>query len=427
MNIHFRLPYTALASYLNSRFDGVLFDGELARSSAQVRVEKTGPIGLDGEGDKLYVSVPLKVQARLTLREKLFGDMLNLIPKVEQTQFSLTVHFSIRLFANERWELQSSTLGSFRWVEKPEFGLGPLKVKSTAFLRGIILDEVQDVSEQIDEAIKNDVALRSRLEAVWAEVQEPIQLHDDPPVWLHISPDAGEAKREPVFCDHFQIDTAVYLPLRLNLGLNPNSGLRKPFPEFTPEKDIEESFSGTVQSEIHYQKLADWYIRKKFSLPGQLGEIQFNSVEAKGEDGVITLNVVLEGQAVYGFLKSRFEATAFISFRPVINEQKHIEAGDLTVDLKTSKWWLRNIWRFGKKRLKDELTSFIKNLLQSIDDQVEKELERAFKGKKISSQLRLEGKLKTFRHTDLRVAEDRLMLGSVLEGEMVFVLLAWID
>lgn len=423
MNLHFRLPYTELSEYLETRFSGTLFEGELARSSAWAKVERIGPIGLDGEGDKLYVSVPLEVKAKLTLREKLFGDIFKLIPRIEQTRFQIVAHFSVRLYADDHWQLRSSTLGSFRWEQQPEVGLGPLKMKMTAFLRGIILDEIQDVAEQIDQAIIDDVALRSKLEHVWSEVQEPFQLHDDPPVWLHIGPREGEATRDTLTCDHFHIDTAVNLPLHLDLGLSPQRNTKRPFPVFLNKEPIEERFSGLVHSDIEYRELAGWYEKKPMLLPDKLGTIQFNSIDVSTSGDRVIMMTNVEGRASYGLLKSRFKADAKMSFRPFINNQKRIEASELTVEIFSATWLLRNLWRFGKKRLKAELAFFVENLLKSIDLQVEKELKDALNGRKLTSQVQLEGKLESFVHQRLEVREDRLLLTSGLEGEMVFVIL----
>lgn len=424
MNIHFRLSLKRLADMINQRFEDVIFEGDLAKSRAWAKVQKAAPIVVDGEGDKLYISVPLEVQARLTFRERLFGDMLNMLPRIEKTQFRITAHFTIRLETDDEWNLNTYTLGSFRWDKVPEVGFGPLKVKITSFLRSLIQTEIDETAHIIDQQILEEVALKKRLTEAWSEIQQPIPLHDDPPVWLLISPQSNQGQRKHLASDHVNIDTAVSLPILLSLSLTKESNQAEtPFPVFEKNTSIVEDFSNMVESKLSYSALEQYFTKQTFPLPSKKGQIQIVEINIQASQPRIHAQIRIQGKVNTMLVKSEFTADASIAFTPKLNSAHHIEASDLAIEVVSPKWWLRNVNRFGNSFIKKAVHQAIEESISEIDRDIKEELDKAFKGTKIADTLQLTGRVSNLEHQSISILPQAFHIQSKLEGAIVFEIL----
>ncbi|MFK7971961.1 MAG: DUF4403 family protein [Bacteroidia bacterium] len=421
MNIHFRLSLQSLSDFLNQRFEHLIFEGDLPKANAWAKVVKYAPMSIDGEGDKIYVRVPLQVEARLTLREKIFGDMLNILPKLEKTKFRMTAHFAVRLHTDDDWNLQTFTLGTFKWETPPEVGIGPLKMKITSFLRSMIQEEVEEAATMIDQAIAEEVQLRQRLEAIWKEVQMPFQVHDDPPVWLHIRPQAVAGKREALTCDHIAVDTAISLPLGLNLMTQPSQLAEyAALPSFGVESTIGEDFKNTVQTRMHFASLSKHY-DGAWIQTGESEEekAQIQNLKLGADEDIILMEMDLNGVFKVGPIFSQIATGVKLSFKLFL-EQNHIHVSDISVDLQSSNLMIKALNQIGKKYLIKKITALFQEVIGMVDTEVRKNLEEAFEGTEISESLMLKGRVDVLKHRSLMVETHAIKLDSELDGHMTF-------
>jgi Domain of unknown function (DUF4403) len=144
-------------------------------------VERSGGVSLYGRGDRVYGSVPiygaLEGQGANRFTARIHGE----------TEASATVEVEARPALSRDWSFELNLSDGFRWSEPPVMHVMGREIPLSKYAEPRIREELARVRERALAAARR-LDLHDKAEAAWRHAFEPVQLSDDPQVWLQLTP-----------------------------------------------------------------------------------------------------------------------------------------------------------------------------------------------------------------------------------------------
>jgi len=147
-------------------------------------VERSGPVSLYGRVDRVYGSVPiygaLEGQGANRFTARIHGE----------TEASATVEAEARPELSRDWSLELNFSDGFRWSEPPVMHVMGREIPLSKYTEPRIRGELGRVRERAL-AAAHRLDLHDKAATAWRLAFEPIQLSDDPQVWLQLTPQSA--------------------------------------------------------------------------------------------------------------------------------------------------------------------------------------------------------------------------------------------
>jgi Domain of unknown function (DUF4403) len=147
-------------------------------------VERSGPVSLYGRGDRVYGSVPiygaLEGQGANRFTARIHGE----------TEASATIEAGARPELTRDWSLDLNFSDGFRWSEPPVLHVMGREIPLTNYAEPRIRSELGVVRSRALAAVRR-LDLRDKAAVAWRHAFEPIQLSDNPQVWLQMTPQSA--------------------------------------------------------------------------------------------------------------------------------------------------------------------------------------------------------------------------------------------
>jgi Domain of unknown function (DUF4403) len=144
-------------------------------------VERSGGVSLYGRGDRVYGSVPiygaLEGQGANRFTARIHGE----------TEASATIEAEARPELTRDWSLALNFSDGFRWSEPPVLHVMGREIPLANYAEPRIRAELGVVRERALAAARR-LNLHEKAETAWRHAFEPIQLSDNPQVWLQLTP-----------------------------------------------------------------------------------------------------------------------------------------------------------------------------------------------------------------------------------------------
>ncbi|WP_407150435.1 DUF4403 family protein [Bradyrhizobium sp. ORS 86] len=144
-------------------------------------VERSGGVSLYGRGDRVYGSVPiygaLEGQGANRYTARIHGE----------TEASATIEAEARPELTRDWSLALNFSDGFRWSEPPVLHVMGREIPLSNYAEPRIRAELGVVRERALAAARR-LNLHEKAETAWRYAFEPIQLSDNPQVWLQLTP-----------------------------------------------------------------------------------------------------------------------------------------------------------------------------------------------------------------------------------------------
>src|SRR5205823_1594808 len=115
-------------------------------------------------------SVPIHVYALAKYEVEVLGVKIG---KSESTQFDIKVRSTTQLSLSESWQISSHTTSEFQWGNKPYIALGPIRIPISRILEPVLNKQIDNVSATLDKEIQKKVELKSKMQKVWVDLQQP--------------------------------------------------------------------------------------------------------------------------------------------------------------------------------------------------------------------------------------------------------------
>jgi hypothetical protein len=147
-------------------------------------VERSGPVSLYGRGDLVYGSVPiygaLEGQGANRFTARIHGE----------TEASATIEAEARPELNRDWSLALNFSDGFRWSEPPVLHVMGREIPLSKYAEPRIRAQLGAVRERALAAARR-LDLHDKAETAWRHAFEPVQLSDNPQVWLQLTPQSA--------------------------------------------------------------------------------------------------------------------------------------------------------------------------------------------------------------------------------------------
>jgi hypothetical protein len=144
-------------------------------------VERSGPVSLYGRGDRVYGSVPiygaLEGQGANRFTARISGE----------TEASATIEVEARPQLNKDWSLNLNFSDGFRWSEPPVLHVLGRDISLTKYAEPRIRTQLAKVRARALAAARR-LDLQGKAATAWRRAFDPVQLHDNPAIWLQLTP-----------------------------------------------------------------------------------------------------------------------------------------------------------------------------------------------------------------------------------------------
>ena len=144
-------------------------------------VERTSGVSLYGRGDRVYGSVPiygaLEGQGANRFTARIHGE----------TEASATIEAGARPELSRDWSLELNFSDTFRWSEPPVMHVMGREIPLSKYAEPRIREELGVVRERALAAARR-LDLHDKAATAWRHAFEPVQLSDNPAIWLQLTP-----------------------------------------------------------------------------------------------------------------------------------------------------------------------------------------------------------------------------------------------
>jgi hypothetical protein len=142
-------------------------------------------------------------------------SMLNLTDISEITS-DMILKFRTRIVLNPDWTVSTTTLSDgYEWVSTPSVKIGLVSIPLPMVSDMILNSNQKDINSGIDHALMEYFDLLSAMKQVWKEIQVPIRITGEYPIWAKITP--YEIRAVPI--------TALSGVIRFTAGIKARSEL----------------------------------------------------------------------------------------------------------------------------------------------------------------------------------------------------------
>jgi hypothetical protein len=144
-------------------------------------VERSGPVSLYSRDGRIYGSVPisgaLEGQGANRFTSRIHGE----------TEASATIEAEARPELTKDWSVDLNFSDSFRWSEPPVLHVLGREIPLSNYAEPRIRAQLAHVRERALAAARR-LDLHAKAETAWRHAFEPVQIYDNPAVWLQLMP-----------------------------------------------------------------------------------------------------------------------------------------------------------------------------------------------------------------------------------------------
>lgn len=144
-------------------------------------VERSGPVSLYGRGDRVYGSVPiygaLEGQGANRFTSRIHGE----------TEASATIEVEARPQLTRDWSLDLNFSDGFHWSEPPVLHVLGREIPLSNYAEPRIRAQLAHVRARALAAARR-LDLHDKAATAWRHAFEPVQLSDNPQIWLQLTP-----------------------------------------------------------------------------------------------------------------------------------------------------------------------------------------------------------------------------------------------
>ncbi len=345
-----------------------------------VRAWKKNDITLVMDGNQLSYSVPVIVWIKKRFVLESFGFSVS---DVKEVNAEILLKFKTRISLNNDWTISTlTTSDGYEWLSAPVLRLGPVSVPLPVISDLLLSSNQKTINAEIDKAIVSSFDLKKVVQKTWIDIQTPIKIGEDYPIWARITP--AEVRTVPLQSSAGVLHLSIGIKALCELfyGSEPAFTVQESLPDLKITSRLENDFHVSIMLDLPFRHL------------NELARQQLVGYEiAQGKYKVTVMDVFLYGNAdklqVALNLSGSLNGTIYLSGKPSYDkETSSLRINDLNFDIHT-----RNLL------LKSASWIFHHNLLQTIGSKLEYPVGEELKSARTQLQTFLESnsKMESFR------------------------------
>ena len=214
-------------------------------------LSRAGSTTLLANNGRLQIIMPLRLDISGTWSTTVFGQTIG---HTERASTSFVVAVDSRIAANESWEATTQSEVDFQ-IAETDVGIGPLRFD----VRELLSDELRPYLEVLRDAIDTEMSealdLRGRMERIWPNVLAPIEVSDDPALFIQLEPEEVQWVRPTMVDGQFTFGLGVSARVRSYLGASPTVSDTPPLPRLREVEAMSNGFHVAVPLQVSYETL----------------------------------------------------------------------------------------------------------------------------------------------------------------------------
>jgi hypothetical protein len=223
-------------------------------------VERSGPVSLYGRDDRVYGSVPihgvLEGQGANRFTSRIHGE----------TEASARIEAEARPELTKDWSIDLNFSDGFHWSEPPVLHVLGREIPLSKYAEPRIHAQLAQVRARALAASRR-MDLHAKAEAAWQHAFAPVQLSDNPPVWLQLTPEsvafAGVRASSTVLAGSLELSGTT----QTVVGQSPAAANPTPLPPLGREVNQPGSFDVILPIHVGYDVLKDKITQAIGALP----------------------------------------------------------------------------------------------------------------------------------------------------------------
>ena len=332
---------SALEEKLNQQITGVLYkDDNLEDDNLKITVVKAGNLTMQANGDKIYLTMPLRVLAIGRFR----WEACKICPRLEKTEstnFDLVIKSESQLNLTEDYGVKSTSTSDFEWGStKPVLALGPLRIGLARFIEPALRNQMQLLAGQLDREIQNRIKIKDYVQQAWNQVQQPISLNKELDAWLTITPQAIRVSPLTASNGNFnlQIGLSSYLQTVTNgkPTVIPNPSLPPLVTDHQLVNDVQIGLMGEISYTHATQMLKQQLVGQQFSFSKGKDQVKVHDVALSGSGDKLVVMLDVTGTTKAGLFTRNISGKIFLKAIPYLDAKTNsIRVRNVDYDLDT--------------------------------------------------------------------------------------------
>jgi hypothetical protein len=181
------------------------------------RLARTGNVVLLATQGRLQIIMPFTLDMEATYSTRVLGFPVG---HTERATSSFAIRVDTQLSADESWEAASESTIDYQ-IANAEMGVGPARFDIRRMLDGQLRPYVNSLRDIVDERLGAALDLRGRMERLWPRVLQPIQVMDDPALYIQLEPVEVQWVRPRMDSGSFMFGLGVAARVRSYMGSPP--------------------------------------------------------------------------------------------------------------------------------------------------------------------------------------------------------------
>ena len=384
INIPVQVDIKKAERMLNRQLQGFLYaDTSFENNNndnLMIKAWKKNDIALAMEGNQLSYSIPLMVWIKKRFVLESFGFSVS---DTKEVNAEILLKFKTRLSLNKDWTISSlTTSDGYEWLSTPVLRLGPVNVPLPVISDVLLSSNQKTINTEIDRAIRASFDLKKGMQKIWTDIQTPIKLGEEYPLWARITP--VEVRTVPLQSSAGVINQSIGIKALFELfyGIEPEHTVTEVLPDLKITSRLDNDLNISMMLDIPFSHINE--LARKQLIGYQTTQGKYN---------ITIMDVFLYGNAdklmVALNISGSLNGSVYLSGKPFYDkETSSLRIQDLDFDIRT-----KNVL------LKSASWIFHHNLLQAIGSKLVYPVGEELKSTRNQLQAYLEGngKLEYFR------------------------------
>jgi hypothetical protein len=414
LSIPFEIDLKKMERLVNQQFIGLIYADtsfeDNDNDNLMIKAWKMADVSLAMTGNQLYYQVPLNVWVRKKFILGAFG--LDFSDTREVTG-KVILKFRTRIALNKDWSVTTNTFSDgYEWLTTPVLQVGGISIPLPVISDLLLTANQKEINTEIDRAFRSSLNLRSYFEQIWRDLQVPIRISDEYPLWAKITP--LEVSTVPLQGSASVLIHTVGLKARTELfyGDEPAYQVNENLPDLKITSRLDNNLNVSLALDIPFTRLIGIARQQLVGYSFRQGkykvEVQDVFLFGSGDKFVVALNVA-----------GSIRGTIYLAGRLFYNtETSAIGVKDLEYDIRTTNVLVKSAsWLFHQEilqNLEQKLSFPIGDQMQSAQSQLQSYLDSNRK----LEYFRISGNIGKPEISDIFVTQQSVKAVIVLKGKV---------
>ena len=411
IGISLDIDMPSLEKSINAMLPHLLYeDNSLEENNLMLKVWKTQNLRFSINGNKISCTLPLKVWVQTGFKKTILGMTAQ---QYYQANGAISVKLTTAFQLLNNWKLATyTTLDSYTWTEKPTINVAGFAMPVTTIADMTIGAMKKTINSSINEAIADNLDIKSLMEEAWKKAQEPVLIDEEYDAWLKISPENVYSTSITNSGNSINLNLGMDAVIEANIGKKPATAKRVPLPNYQQVSQIKPNFNIRLNVDVDMKKLKEIAQKEVLGKTFEQGrkKIVIDDFDIYGHDGFLVVGVHVVGSVkgtVYCIGKLYFD-----------NEVQSLRLTDFDFDVKTKNTLIKTAnWLMHKKFL-SLIEPYLTIPLKEEIDEVMQSSNEMLSDYSIMKGVSLKGKINSVTFSSIDITSSSVIIRGNLKGNL---------